>query len=498
MISALAWVRRGAAARVPRTEGALDEGALESVIPGSGAWEDKPAAVAASSSSGKRRAGGDDDDDSDDDEFRLQRLTAGNLMHHKSNKDDPNMQMREEDDDDSELDDFEIGETDLVLLGARSDEQLSSLEAYIYEEPADNLYPHHDVPLPVFPLCVAWFDFQPGGGSGSGARGNFAAVGTFAPYIEVWDLDVMDALEPCVVIGAEAAARVADEEVTSHAAEALMASSKQKHGSHAVARAEGKQKGKKKKVLGGEGSGPQGHRDAVMCLAWNTMQPNALASGSADHTVRLWDLEGDCAGSVATLSHHRDKVQHMVWHPADATSLLTAGFDKRSVLVDVRTPDGAAREWGLTADAEKVAWHPSGTSFAVSTEDGLVQSFDTRAGATTAPLWKLQAHTQACAGLDFNHHVDGLLATGGQDKVVKLWTLDGSGGVPTLLAKRNLQLGAIFDISWCKDSPVRARAARRASSRAPSLSSPSRSHPLRACLVCGLCAGAASRGRLQG
>ena len=146
----------------------------------------------------------DDSDDDDESDHRVHKLTAGNLMYYGSNAEDPHMKIREDEEDDSELDDFEIHATDLVLLGARSDEQLSSLEAYVYEEPADNLYPHHDIPLPVFPLCVAWFDFRPNGGSGGSGGGNFAAVGTFAPYIEVWDLDVMDALEPYMVIGAEA------------------------------------------------------------------------------------------------------------------------------------------------------------------------------------------------------------------------------------------------------------------------------------------------------
>ena len=80
----------------------------------------------------------------------------------------------------------------------------------MYEESVDNLYAHHDIPLPVFPLCLAWLDFHPCGAScpraGSSDRGNYVAVGTFAPYIELWNLDVIDALEPIAVLGGAAAA----------------------------------------------------------------------------------------------------------------------------------------------------------------------------------------------------------------------------------------------------------------------------------------------------
>ncbi|MCI05905.1 putative WD repeat-containing protein C17D11.16, partial [Trifolium medium] len=31
--------------------------------------------------------------------------------------------------------------------------------------------------------------------------GNFLAVGSMGPSIEIWDLDVIDEVEPCVVLG---------------------------------------------------------------------------------------------------------------------------------------------------------------------------------------------------------------------------------------------------------------------------------------------------------
>jgi len=463
MISSIAWVRRGAAARVPTTEAGLHE-----VMAGQAPAE--PAMAAASSSSsqrgkaaGKRRSAEDEADEEDDDEEATPVLTAGNIMYYRSNKEDPNITINEDEDIDSEIDDYEITETDLVLLGARSDEQLSNLEVYIYEEPVDNLYPHHDIPLPVFPLCVAWLDHHPAAAAGASSstsrpRGNYAAVGTFAPYIEIWDLDVIDALEPVCVLGAEAAAAAADSQFTSAAAEALAASERQKGSKKDGAAGEGAagKKPKRKKKLGGASGGPQGHTDAVMCLSWNTLKPNLLASGSADATVRLWDLDGDVGGSTMALTQHTDKVQALAWHPTEAAGLLSAGFDKRAIAVDVRAPAGpTAREWQLTADAERVRWSPGGMSFVVSSEDGLVKCFDIRhsgGGASGGAVWSLQAHSGATAALDFCPAASDILATGGQDKLVKVWSV--SGAKPEIVGRRNMGLGAIFDVSFASDSPT--------------------------------------------
>ena len=58
----------------------------------------------------------------------------------------------------------------------------------MYDGESGSLYTHHDVALPSFPLSLAWVRL--------GGAGSYLAVGTFEPAIELWNLDVMDALEP--------------------------------------------------------------------------------------------------------------------------------------------------------------------------------------------------------------------------------------------------------------------------------------------------------------
>ena len=80
-------------------------------------------------------------------------------------------------------------------------------------EPGANLYVHHDIMLPAFPLCLAWLDYTPSGQE----HGNLVAVGSMEPGIELWALDVVDAVEPLATLGGRlpvASEAAEDEETT--------------------------------------------------------------------------------------------------------------------------------------------------------------------------------------------------------------------------------------------------------------------------------------------
>jgi periodic tryptophan protein 1 len=129
---------------------------------------------------------------------------------------------------------------------------------------------------------------------------------------------------------------------------------------------------------------PGSHAGAVLGLSWNGAFRNVLASGSADATVKVWDVAaGRCEH---TLTHHTDKVQAVLWNPAEAHVLLTGSYDRTAALADARTPGGGGGagppKWRVSADVEALAWAPHApTVFLVSSEDGLVAAFDARGGA---------------------------------------------------------------------------------------------------------------------
>jgi len=64
---------------------------------------------------------------------------------------------------------------------------------------------HHDFSLPSFPLAVEWMDCppEPVAAGQSATVGSYVAIGTMQPGIELWDLDVVDAMEPVAILGGE-------------------------------------------------------------------------------------------------------------------------------------------------------------------------------------------------------------------------------------------------------------------------------------------------------
>ena len=105
----------------------------------------------------------------------------------------------ESDEDDAE--DDEIRPTDFLLVTALTEDDYSHLEVQLIAEDG-TMYVHHDITLPEFPLCLAWMDCPPFlADGGQMAIGNYIAVGTFNPEIEIWNLDVLDPLEPTATLG---------------------------------------------------------------------------------------------------------------------------------------------------------------------------------------------------------------------------------------------------------------------------------------------------------
>nr|AIZ68146.1 WD40 repeat-like superfamily protein [Ornithogalum saundersiae] len=335
---------------------------------------------------------------------------VGNL-YYPSNDMDPYLQDKDEDEEE-EIDDMIIKPTDGVIVAACTDEEdeYSYLQVSIYEETEDgepNMFTHQEKVLSAFPLCTAWLDFKPE----SEDKGNYIAVGTMEPAIEIWDLDLIKEENPSMILGGRSEK-----------------SGKYKSGSH---------------------------KGSVLGLSWNKEFRNVLASASADKSVKVWDLEKKKC--VATAKHHTDKVQAVAWNRHSPSLLLSGSFDRSVVTMDCRNIENPSNRWSIEADVESLAWDPHNEHcFVVSLDNGTVQGFDVRTASSDStsgskPTFTLHAHDSAVTSVSYNLAAPNLLATGSLDKMVKLWDL--SNNQPSCVASSNIKSGRVFSISFSEDSP---------------------------------------------
>lgn len=234
-----------------------------------------------------------------------------------------------------------------MLVTAKTEDEISQLEIYVYDDSEENLYVHHDLMLPSFPLCLEWLDFppvtSPSAQSNSATKqfGNYIAVGTMEPEIEIWSLDTVEAMYPDMVLGRP-------DKTAAHVPTPL---------------GTGKKKRKKNKP---RAASTAHHVDAVLSLSWNKTHRNLLASASADRTVKLWDLSRDPTingegeegqGALRSFAVHKDKVQAVQWNDKEPTVLLTGSYDRTVRTFDTRAPDAGVGAM-LGADVEALRWDP--------------------------------------------------------------------------------------------------------------------------------------------
>lgn len=377
-------------------------------------------------------------------------------FHAGEGDEDAYISMPHEKETEEDKEELQVYPTDNMILATRTEDDISYLDVYVYDDGAgfhsdeipveegdeydpdvargmvrdSALYVHHDLMLPAFPLCVEWIDYKVG--SSSEEPGNFAAIGTFDPQIEIWNLDSVDKAFPDLILG----------EPEENSAASLGKSKKKK--------------GKKK------GHVTTHHTDAVLSLAHNRQFRTVLASTSADHTVKLWDLNNATAARSMANIHSNKNVSSSQWHMQNASILLTAGYDSRAALTDVRISDEAqmSKYWSVLPGEEiETATFASENIILCGTDAGNVYSFDIRNNEGSKPVWTLKAHDAGISSLSCNRFISGMMATGAMgEKQVKLWKFPteataGSSG-PGMVLSRDFDVGNVLTSSFAPDIEV--------------------------------------------
>jgi len=265
----------------------------------------------------------DDYDEDDDSENDKGVLSVGKVSYYTSNQQDPYLSKGNQSSDDES--DLSISPEDNLIAIGKVHGEFFSLEVWVTNVAEGSLFCHHDAILSSCPLAIEWVGFDPG--EMNSASANLVAIGNLTPNIELWDLDVVNTLEPAFTL-------------------------------------KGKLKGGRKKKDSKKVATSRGHSDAVLALSWNTSRRQLLSSASADSLVGMWDLSRGKA--VSFLSGHSDKVQAVQWHPVEDQLLISGCYDGCVRLFDCRAPSCTpSRLWSLGGEVEKVWWPAALYTFAL-------------------------------------------------------------------------------------------------------------------------------------
>ncbi|KAH8738867.1 PWP1 family protein [Cryptosporidium ryanae] len=303
----------------------------------------------------------------------------------------------------SDDDELNIRDSDSLLATTSIENDTSTLQVYLYSIEDGSFYVHHDTLIGDYPLCSEWLTL----GSFS-SKNNLLAVGSFSGEINIWNLDCVDSIYPVSTINAK------------------------------------------------RNKNDNGHSDAVMSLASHPRNSKILASGSADKSLKIWDIiKNECVNTYINCSN---KVQCLNWHHTENNIIITADYDRALQLIDIR--DGKSsfklvyeKEKG---DPESIAVPESniycnGNSVIVSTENGYISGYDIRVLSANNKKDIFSVHgslnmkpiTSICCT-----SIPNLLVSSGFDGVSKVWNLS---SMTDPVFEKHLKGGKIFTSANCPD-----------------------------------------------
>ncbi|KAG4305146.1 hypothetical protein PORY_001316 [Pneumocystis oryctolagi] len=203
----------------------------------------------------------------------------------------------------------------------------------------------------------------------------------------------------------------------------------------------------------------RGHNDIVKTLGWNC-SGSRIASGSADHTLRIWNPDKLELRYSTELKGHTSSVDYLSWDPTHSDRLASVGKDKIIRIWDYReakhiteiptngenitvswSPDGKYIASGSKDDVitfvdvkekkiintikqpmetNEISWSNSGDFFALATGHGTVNLIE---WPSLKHVYTIDAHTSNCFCLEFDPK-GRYLAVGGSDALVSLWDLE--------------------------------------------------------------------------
>ncbi|XP_028823018.1 GATOR2 complex protein WDR24 isoform X2 [Denticeps clupeoides] len=158
-------------------------------------------------------------------------------------------------------------------------------------------------------------------------------------------------------------------------------------------------------------------------VMWHQMDENLLATAATNGAVVTWNLGRSCRNKQEQLfTEHKRTVNKVCFHPTEVHILLSGSQDGFMKCFDLRKKESVSTFSGQSESVRDVQFSMKDYfTFAASFENGNVQLWDIRRPDRYERMFT--AHTGPVFCCDWHPDDRGWLATGGRDKMVKVWDM---------------------------------------------------------------------------
>ncbi|PWA21953.1 hypothetical protein CCH79_00015623 [Gambusia affinis] len=158
-------------------------------------------------------------------------------------------------------------------------------------------------------------------------------------------------------------------------------------------------------------------------VMWHQMEENLLATAATNGAVVTWNLGKPSRNKQDQLfTEHKRTVNKVCFHPTEAYMLLSGSQDGFMKCFDLRKKESVSTFSGQSESVRDVQFSMKDYfTFAASFENGNVQLWDIRRPDRYERMFT--AHTGPVFCCDWHPDDRGWLATGGRDKMVKVWDM---------------------------------------------------------------------------
>ncbi|WBY61176.1 periodic tryptophan protein 1 [Plasmodium yoelii yoelii] len=365
-------------------------------------------------------------------------------------------------------DELNIEKTDSIILNGKIYNDVGTLELHLfnYDENIFNIY--DDTIIDNYPLCMDVVK------SSYYKNTNLVAIGTLNKDIGLWDINLMDSLEPVCYLGnhdntyddiylnnkknkkdkknkknkKKRKINVQEElpnvETKNEKEEAVVYENVTIGNNPSNVEKKKKNKNNLKNEL-------EGHTDSVTCINISKMIPNLLSSGSKDHTIKLWDLSN--LKILHTFDFHKKKINNLNFHEKDTNLLLSTSSDKTLKIYDIRK-NQVGLNIELDSTPESTIWSKTNDYTIYLTDvNGYINKIDIRNAITTPNIFnnnnnivKFKAFNTSCISLLNLSCNTNLSLAGSEDGIIKVFDFSkfGENEHPSLIYTRNIKKNLFF------------------------------------------------------